>query len=124
MPAGVAAVAALLTLVGCSSSGGDQIKYGQDPVQLAKDLGLCGAPRAYDSTTAVCQFPDGGIVLGTIKNAQEQAGAGDAADFKAQYCVVVGPGYQFMAPLPVLQEHLNLDRFLGEHKSTSRHGNC
>lgn len=112
-------------LVGCSSGGADNPNvYNQDPVKLARDLGLCGAPKAYDATTAVCRFSDGGIVLGTIKNAQEQAAAGDAADFKAQYCVVVGPGYQFMAPVPVLKEHLNVQTFLDHNKKASLHGNC
>jgi hypothetical protein len=112
-------------LVGCSSSGADsQNVYNQDPVKLAKDLGLCGAPKAYDATTAVCEFSDGGIVLGTLKNAQEQAGAGDVADFKSGYCVIVGPGYQFMAPAPVLKEHLNVQTFLEHNKKASKHGIC
>lgn len=112
-------------LVGCSSGGAaNPDVYNQDPVKLAKDLGLCGAPQAYDASTAVCRFSDGGITLGTIKNAQDQAAAGDLADFKAEYCVIVGPGYQFMAPVQVLNEHLNIKSFLEHNKKASKHGNC
>jgi hypothetical protein len=121
----VVVAAASFIMTSCSSDGGETkptIKYGTQPAAIAHTLGICTTPTEIASGVQGCTFPDGVVLIGSVKSKTDLAYARSTADSSGTQCALIGPGFNLQGMTAVLDAHV--DRQKAEDYGAERHGHC
>jgi hypothetical protein len=123
--AGLLALSAVIASAACSSSGpSSSSSKARDPVELARSLHVCDAPKK-SGTVAACKFSDGEIAVGALKDRAAAAGAASAADGSNLLSALIGDGWQVVGEPALLDAHLpGGEQGFAAKQHAVAHGHC